>query len=135
MFYGLYDPLLFSSFICMPCIVLLLIESAMIVRILFIARKPLFHYVSLLFPLAVCIQASIILVAAQNVPQTTSIHPTPWFYHLVQNAVNRGIMLCQWQIALMVVVFIAMFIIERRFLPHVKQPPAWVSARMMQMMR
>lgn len=135
MFYGLYDPLLFWGFICMFCIILLLIEIAMIVRILFIARKSLLHYVSLLFPLAVCVQASIILVYAQNVPQTTSIHITPRFYNLVQSAVNRGVMLCQWQIALMVVVFIAMFVIERRFLPHVKQPPAWVSARMMQMMR
>ena len=122
--------------LCTFCIIALFVQIASFTRIFFITRKPFTHYISLLFPLAVCVQATIILLYAQNVPPLNlGIHVTYQYYEMVKHAVDRGIMLCQWQVALLIIVFIAMFVIERRFLPHVKQPPAWVNARMMQMMR
>jgi hypothetical protein len=132
----LFPALALWGTICTICIIALLVQIASFVRIFFIARKPLLHYVSLLFPLAVCIQSTTILLYAQNIPllNPEPLVITPGYTAAVHQVLARNILLCQSQVALIAVVFIVMFIIEQRYFPRVKQPHTWVSTRITQTM-
>ena len=129
----MFDDANMWAMIVTICALALFIEAVFIARTLILRRQRLRWYLLLIFPLGVC--AWSILVASNVITQSgqlyllTGLHMTYPVFQGLRDQVQQLIVVCQAQIAILVVVFVACAVVERKALPYVNERPLWTRAR------
>jgi len=125
------DPI-FWSFVVTMCSIALLTEVALLVHGLFVTRQALRRYLLLLIPLTMSILSFTVAWYASSkfeyLATVTHIHLSGAMSLAFRTMLSQLIHICQLQVALTIVVFVVMVVVERIALPRT-DPPVWTHVR------
>ena len=130
---------LYSSFFLTLGVLVLLGETAIVLRTLVLGRAPIARYLLLALPLGTGILTYIVAMHGwqiysdwQYFQSIIGIHISPAFMNAVQllkmNFTPTAI-ISLWQCLLLVALLALTFYLERKLLPRVKRPPLWTVVR------
>ena len=127
---------LYSTFFLTIGVLVLLGETAIVLRTLVLSRSPLPRYLLLALPLGAGILTYVVALHGwqiysdwQSLQSIIGVHFSYAAYQLMKKHFTSSAIIGLWHCLLLVALFALILYLEGKLLPRVKRPPLWTVAR------